>query len=115
MFWLPMMPKKLAKMYVMLRGAYPTFLDHLHYMNRFIVMRRFREAGFVKERDLYGDFLYGKATGASWASSTRRARRYAKFGFLIKLFFDVLPSSLIINRAIFLIAQKPEEKAPSHG
>jgi 2-polyprenyl-3-methyl-5-hydroxy-6-metoxy-1,4-benzoquinol methylase len=113
MVWLPMMPKSLGKLYVKARGAYPSFLDHLHYMNRFIVKRRFAEAGFINIKDLYGDFLCGKCKGEAWATKEGRLAKWPWAAPLIRLVFGPWPSAWFCNRAVFLIAQKPE--AQDHG
>lgn len=110
MIWLPMMPKPLAKLYVRARGAYPEFLDHLHYMNRWIVMRRFRKAGFTGLRDVYGDFLSGKAAGAAWAEPTGRLARMPWSAPLIHRLCGSLPSAWFMNRAVCLVAMKPNIK-----
>lgn len=108
MAWLPMMPKSWAKTYVRLRGAYPSFLNHLHYMNRFIVSRAFKDAGFTDAKDMYGDFLYGKAVGAPWTMGGGRLSKYPWLAPLVRLFFGALPTAWFANRAVFLLAKKPE-------
>lgn len=107
MAWLPMMPKPLAKLYVRARGAYPEFLDHLHYMNRWIVMRRFEKAGFTCLKDVYGEFLSGKAAGATWAERSGRLCRMPWAAPFIRLLCGSLPSAWFLNRAVYLIAMKP--------
>lgn len=107
MLWLPMMPKFLAKLYVKARGAFPNFLDHLHYMNRFIVMKRFRKAGFHDLKDLYADFVVGKAKGEPWASQSGRLSKLSLIAPVFKIIFGKLPTSWFINRAVYLIAKKP--------
>ncbi|OGQ87756.1 MAG: hypothetical protein A2512_10590 [Deltaproteobacteria bacterium RIFOXYD12_FULL_56_24] len=108
MAWLPMMPKPLAKLYVKARGAYPSFLDHLHYMNRWIVSRHFREAGFVDLRDVYADYLAGKASGAPWAERAGRLARMPWSAGIIRLVCGTFPTAWFINRAVCLIARKPK-------
>jgi SAM-dependent methyltransferase len=110
MAWLPMMPKPLAKMYVRLRGAYPGFLDHLHYMSRPIVTRHFRQAGFVRLRDLYADHLAGKASGAAWADKRGRLARMPWSAPFIRLLCGHAPTAWFTNRAVCLLAQKPEQR-----
>lgn len=110
MAWLPMMPKPLAKLYVRARGAYPEFLDHLHYMNRWIVMRRFRKAGFTGLKDVYGEFLFGKAAGAPWAERSGRLARMPWSAPLVRLLCGSLPSAWFMNRAVSLIAMKPNNR-----
>lgn len=107
MAWLPMMPKPLAKLYVRARGAYPEFLDHLHYMNRWIVMRHFRMAGFTGLKDVYGEFLSGKAAGATWAERSGRLARMPWSAPLVRLLCGSLPSAWFMNRVVCLIAMKP--------
>lgn len=106
--FLPMMPKRLAKLYVKARGAHPEFLDTVNYMNRFIVRREFARAGFVEIKDLYGEFLSGKASGASWASSGGRLRRLHWAAPALRMLCGPLPTALVINRAVFLLARKPQ-------
>lgn len=107
MAWLPMMPKPLAKRYVRARGAYPGFLDHLNYMNRFIINRYVRMAGFVAIKDVYGEFLSGKAAGATWAERSGRLARMPWSAPLVRLLCGSLPSAWFMNRAVSLIAMKP--------
>lgn len=107
MAWLPMMPKPLAKIYVRARGAYPGFLDHLHYMNRWIVMRHFREAGFTGLKDVYGEFLSGKAAGAKWAARSGRLASMPWSAPLVRQLYGSLPTAWFINRAVCLLAMKP--------
>lgn len=108
MAWLPMMPKPLAKLYVRARGAYPGFLDHLHYMNRWIVMSHFRKAGFVNLRDVTSDFLAGKAAGAAWSQRSGRLSRMPWSAPLIRLLCGSLPSAWFVNRVVSLVAMKPD-------
>lgn len=108
MFWLPMMPKFLAKLYVKARGAYPSFLDHLHYMNRWIVMRHFRNTGFIQVRDVYADYLAGKARGEPWASRSGRLAKLPWGAGIIRLACGILPTAWFMNRVVCLIARKPE-------
>lgn len=108
MVWLPMMPKPLAKMYVRLRGAYPQFLDHLHYMNRWIVKRQFHNAGFVNLKDVYGEYLAGKAAGAAWARRSGRLARMRWSAPLVRLIFGSLPTAWFMNRAVCMLAMKPD-------
>lgn len=107
MAWLPMMPKALAKRYVAMRGAYPGFLDHLHYMSRSIVTRHFTNVGFVGCRDVAADFLVGKAARAPWAGSGGRLAGMAWSIPLLRLFFGGRPTAWFLNRAVCLIATKP--------
>jgi len=107
MAWLPMMPKALAKRYVAMRGAYPGFLDHLHYMNRSIVTGHFANAGFVDCRDVAADFLVGKAARAPWACSGGRLAGMTWGIPLIRLFFGCRPTAWFLNRAVCMIAIKP--------
>ena len=108
MAWLPMMPKLLAKRYVRARGAYPDFLDHLNYMNRFMINRHVRMAGFIDPKDVYGEFLSGKAAGAIWAERTGRLARMPWSAPLIRLLCGSLPSAWFMNRAVCVIAMKPK-------
>ena len=108
MAWLPMMPKPLAKLYVSVRGAYPNFLDHLHYMNRWIVMRHFRRAGFIQMKDVYADYLSGKAAGEPWADRSGRLAQMPWSARLLRRLCGSLPTAWFVNRAICLIARKPE-------
>lgn len=109
MAWLPMMPKPLAKLYVRSRGAYPEFLDQLHYMNRWIVMRHFRKAGFANVKDVYANFLAGKAAGAAWAERSGRLARMPWGAPLVRLLFGALPTAWFMNRVVCLIAMKPND------
>lgn len=108
MVWLPMMPKPLAKSYVSARGASPKFLDHLHYMNRWIVMRHFRRAGFVQMKDVYSDYLSGKAAGEPWAERSGRLAQMPWSAGLLRWLCGPLPTAWLVNRAVCLIARKPE-------
>jgi 2-polyprenyl-3-methyl-5-hydroxy-6-metoxy-1,4-benzoquinol methylase len=107
MAWLPMMPKWLAKRYVAMRGAYPSFIDSLHYMSRSIIKRRFKDAGFVDCRDVAPDFLVGKVAGAKWSKTSGRLTGKKWSTPLVRLLFDLSPTSLFLNRAVCLIASKP--------
>lgn len=107
MAWLPMMPKPIAKQYVRARGAYPQFLDHLHYMNRWIVKRHFHKAGFCNIGDVYGNFLAGKATGEEWAERDGRLAQMPWTAPLVRLLFGPLPTAWFVNRAVFLFAMRP--------
>lgn len=107
MAWLPMMPKALAKRYVAMRGAYPGFLDHLHYMSRSIITRHFTSAGFIDSRDVAADYLVGKAAGAPWAGSGGRLAGMTWSIPLLRLLFGCRPTALFLNRAVCLIATKP--------
>jgi hypothetical protein len=107
MVWIPMMPKSLAKRYVRLRGAYPQFLDHLHYMNRWIVKQYFQNAGFANVQDVHGDFLAGKAAGAPWAQRSGRLARLQWSAPLIRLIFGALPTAWFANRVVSILAMKP--------
>lgn len=109
MAWLPMMPKRLAKKYVKLRGAYPDFLDHLHYMSRSIVTEEFSNAGFVGCRDLAAEYLVGKAACAPWAGSRGKLAGKAWAIPLIRLLYGCRPTALFVNRAVCLFAMKPEK------
>jgi|CXWL01.1.fsa_nt_gi SAM-dependent methyltransferase len=108
MAWLPMMPKPLAKSYVSARGASPKFLDHLHYMNRWIVMKHFRRAGFVQMKDVYADYLSGKAAGEPWAERSGRLAQMPWSAGLLRRLCGALPTAWFVNRAVCLIARKPE-------
>lgn len=106
MIWLPMMPKFLAKIYVKLRGCNATFLDTLHYMNIFSVLPRFKKAGFLNVKDVYPEYIFGKAKNENW---TNKTGKLAKLGFLLpllKFLYGMPPMSLFFNRAIFVIAYK---------
>jgi ubiquinone/menaquinone biosynthesis C-methylase UbiE len=107
MAWLPMMPKSLAKVYVKARGGYPDFLDHLNYMNRFIVSSYFNEAGFTAIQDKYADFLAGKASQERWASNEGRLARMPWAGGLIKVLLGPSPVAWFANRIVSVMAQKP--------
>lgn len=108
MVWIPMMPKWLAKRYVRLRGGFPDFLDHLNYMSRSIICGCFKKAGFCQIKDVYGIFLEGKARREPWSTGTGHLASYPWAAPLVRLMFGWLPTSLFINRAIYLIARKPE-------
>jgi 2-polyprenyl-3-methyl-5-hydroxy-6-metoxy-1,4-benzoquinol methylase len=107
MAWLPMMPKGLAKRYVAMRGAYPGFLNDLHYMSRSIITRHFENAGFIDCRDVASDFLVGKAACAPWSSGSGRLAKMPWCVPLIRLFFGYKPMAWFTNRAICLIVKKP--------
>jgi len=107
MLWIPMMPKKIAKHYVRLRGAFPNFLDHLNYMNRWIIRRHFKKVGFCQIKDLFGTFLTGKARREPWSTGSGRLARNPWAAPFVRMIFDQLPTALFINRAVYLIAQKP--------
>lgn len=107
MAWFPMMSKSLAKRYVAMRGAYPGFLDHLHYMSRSIVTQHFIDAGFIDCRDTVADFLAGKAARAPWASGQGRLTGMAWSIPLLRLLFGCRPSAWFLNRAVYLLAKKP--------
>lgn len=109
MAWLPMMPKAFAKLYVRARGAHPSFLDHLNYMSRFIINRHVRMAGFIGLKDVYGDFLAGKAARASWANRTGRLSRMPWSAPLLRLLCGPLPTAWFMNRAVCLVAMKPNK------
>jgi len=109
MAWLPMMPTALAKRYVAMRGAYPAFLDHLHYMSRSIITRHFRNAGFADCRDVAADFLVGKAARAPWANREGRLAGMTWCIPLIRLFFGCRPTAWFLHRAVCLIATKPRK------
>jgi ubiquinone/menaquinone biosynthesis C-methylase UbiE len=108
--WLPMMPKRLAKLYVAALGYRPEFLDELHYMNRPLAFRYFRKAGFSDVRDLYGAFIAGKVSGAAWTSGPGRLPGWAAAGWLARSLFGSTPSALLLNRAVFVLATKPEHR-----
>lgn len=110
MVWLPMMPKPLAKSYVSARGASPNFLDHLHYMNRWIVMRHFRRAGFVQMEDVYANYLSGKAAGEPWAERSGRLAQMPWSAGLLRRMCGSLPTAWFVNRAVCLIARKPSNE-----
>jgi len=107
MIWLPMFPKRFAKSYVRMRGAYPEFLDTLHYMNRLIVNKVFSRAGFQNTRDVYGEFLFGKAVGARWSSGAGRINGWRWMAPFLRLFCGSLPSALFLNRVVCVTAEKP--------
>jgi ubiquinone/menaquinone biosynthesis C-methylase UbiE len=110
MAWFPMMPKPIAKRYVRARGAYPDFLDHLNYMSRFIIQRYLRMAGFAAIKDVYGEFLAGKAAGAPWADSSGRLARLPWSAHLVRQLCGPLPTAWFMNRAVFMIAAKPDNR-----
>jgi ubiquinone/menaquinone biosynthesis C-methylase UbiE len=105
--WLPMMPKRIGKLYAKLRGGSPGFLDELNYMNIWIVRRAFRRAGFVEFQDLYAQFLAGKAAGASWAVRTGRLARMPWSSAPIRALCSAGPGAWFLNRAIYLLARRP--------
>lgn len=107
MVWFPMMPKKLAKIYVKARGGYPDFLDHLNYMNRYIIRSYFDGAGFVAIEDKYADFLAGKASQESWASQEGRLARMPWANGFIKVLLGPSPVAWFANRIVSVMAQKP--------
>jgi len=105
--WLPMMPKRLGKLYAKARGANPDFLDELNYMNIWIVRRLFGRAGFVDLRDLYATFLAGKAEQASWAEPQGRLARMPWAAPFIRILLSAGPGAWFMNRAIYVFAKKP--------
>ncbi len=58
--WFPLFPKKIAKLYVKLRGMNPDFLDHINYTTPKRVFKLFSERGFSGLRNLYLEGLYTK-------------------------------------------------------
>ncbi len=106
MIWFPMMPKFIAKRYVKFRGAYPDFLDQLHYMSKFSVMRRFQKAGFSNVKDVYVNYIVGKCEGASWASKKGRLAKLSYLSPIFKFLFGYFPTSWLLNRAVYLTAEK---------
>lgn len=105
--WLPMMPKRLGKVYAKARGGNPDFLDELNYMNIWIVRRLFSRAGFVDLRDLYATFLAGKAEQAPWAEPQGRLARMPWAAPFIRALLSAGPGAWFMNRAIYLLARKP--------
>lgn len=107
--WVPMMPKRIAKLYVRLRGGYPEFLDGLNYMSRDIISRYFRNAGFTDIADVYGKFLSGKAAREPWSESPGRLAHIPFGKHAARLVFGPPPTALFLNRAVYLIARKPNQ------
>lgn len=105
--WLPMMPKSIGKLYARARGGNPDFLDELNYMNTWIIRDLFNRAGFVGLQDLYAQYLSLKAAGAPWANRTGRLARMPWLAGIIPLLFSAGPGAWFLNRAIYLLAQKP--------
>lgn len=108
MVWLPMMPRRLAKLYVRSRGCNPEFLDHLHYMSRVGFFRRVSAAGFTELKDVYGNFLAGKVSGAAWADPPIRFTGLRWAAPFIRVVSGWLPTAWFLNRAVYLLARKPE-------
>ena len=59
-FWPPLIPKPLGKLYAQARGKNPIHLDHVHFIYRRSILRRMRRAGFHPARDLNVDFVRDK-------------------------------------------------------
>ncbi len=59
-FWIPLMPKRIGKFYVKLRGKNPLFLDHLNYTTPSRIKHYFSSLGFSNLRNLYLEEFLGK-------------------------------------------------------
>lgn len=105
--WLPMMPKPLGKLYARARGGKPEFLDELNYMNIWIIRDLFNRAGFMGLQDLYAQYLSMKAAGAPWANRTGRLASMSWLAGIIRALCSAGPGAWFLNRAIYLLAQKP--------
>ena len=58
--WFPLLPKKIAKLYVKLRRMNPAFLNHINYTTPQRVFKLFADRGFKELKDLYLEEFYGK-------------------------------------------------------
>lgn len=59
-FWIPGLPKPLAKVYVRLLGKNPQLLDVIHYMFKWALRARLRRAGFQNINDKYEAYVVDK-------------------------------------------------------
>lgn len=59
-FWPPLCPKRLARVYVKLRRKNPGFLSNLNYITPFSLKRRLKKAGFSDIRDLNSENVIEK-------------------------------------------------------
>lgn len=59
-FWPPLIPKRLGKIYATVRGKNPCFLDHLTYTTPSLIFETFSRAGFRNLRNLYVEELRAK-------------------------------------------------------
>ncbi len=70
----PLCPKPLGRLYARMRGRNPAFLDELNYTTPGRVARLFREAGFVDVRDLFRERSLARIADPSLIHSPRMAR-----------------------------------------
>jgi SAM-dependent methyltransferase len=61
MFWIPGLPKPLAKLYARARGKDPRHLDNINFMYRHALFALLRRHGYVDIADLYPEKLARKA------------------------------------------------------
>jgi len=59
-FWPPLIPKELGKIYARVRGKNPSFLDHLTYTTPSLIFKTFLQVGFRNLRNLYVEELKAK-------------------------------------------------------
>lgn len=59
-FWPPLIPKRLGKIYATMRGKNPRFLDQLTYTTPSLIFKTFSRAGFLNLRNLYVEELQTK-------------------------------------------------------
>ncbi len=57
--WFPLLPKRLARLYLRMRGRDAHFIDHIHYVNPLTVRAMLRRAGFVVS-DIHEQRVRGK-------------------------------------------------------
>jgi len=106
-FWLPLMPKRLGKIYVKLRGLNPQFLNHLNYTTPSKIHRYFSSFGFLNLKNVYLEEFFDK-----FENPDRFHRSYLKtWGRWIKRvglqkWVQFLINKMNLYPAIYLIGEK---------
>jgi ubiquinone/menaquinone biosynthesis C-methylase UbiE len=106
-FWIPLMPKRIGKIYAKLRGKNPLFLNHLNYTTPSRVNHYFSILGFSNLKNLYLDEFLGKFDHPDRFNRTylRRLGEWVKQMGLQK-WIQVCIKKLNFYPAIYLIGEK---------
>ncbi len=75
-FWLPLMPKPLGKLYARARGKDPRHLDDINFLYRRPLVATMRRHGFAGFGDLYAEEAAAKAADASAVRSAPKRRLF---------------------------------------
>ena len=109
MFWFPLMPKILAKMYFGLRGKNPQGVDNLTYITRKGIIKKLKRQGFKDIKDSNINYIKERIDNPELIQepSQRKVMRFLKRSGL-RVIFTFLIVKFGLYPAIHLCAKKGE-------